>query len=66
MQTIQQFKSIFRESGHSARFEGCTAKNGDICNGEYKVEGNKLYFTYTDKNGMQYDSEEMPTRFIIL
>ncbi|HOZ81936.1 MAG TPA: hypothetical protein PKU82_03330 [Bacteroidia bacterium] len=46
---IKDFIKVFGESGHSARFEGCTAKNGDKATGEYKVEANEVLYTYTDK-----------------
>lgn len=57
---IKDFIKVFGESGHSARFEGCIAKNGDISNGQYKVEASVIYYTYIDKNGMIYDSAEVP------
>ena len=56
----QQFIQHFGTEGHSARFEGCMAKNGDISNGQYKVEAGVIYYTYTDKKGMTYDSKEVP------
>lgn len=60
------FIQLFGETGHSKRFENCEAKNGDICNGEYKVEADKIYYTYIDKNGMLYDSEEIPALYLTI
>ena len=56
----QQFIQHFGTEGHSARFKGCTDKNGDKATGEYKVEANEVLYTYTDKKGMTYDSKEVP------
>ena len=61
---LNNFIKIFGLEGCSDRFKGCTAKNGDVCNGEYKVEDNQLFFTYTDSKNRIYDSPEMPSRII--
>ena len=57
---LNDFIKVFGECGYSARFEGWMAKNGDISNGQYKVEAGVIYYTYIDKNGMIYDSAEVP------
>lgn len=62
----QEFIKHFGTEGYSARFEGCMAKNGDISNGQYKVEANEILYTYIDKNGMLYDSKEVPVLHLII
>ena len=63
---LTSFIKVFGSEGQSDRFKGCTAKNGDICNGEYKVYNNIIYYTYEDENGKLYDSYEVPSRIVNL
>jgi len=63
---LVNFIKVFGTEGESERFKGCKAKNGDSCNGEYKIYNNIIYFTYEDKTGNLYDSNEMPNRIIDL
>ena len=58
--TIEQFISIFGTEGYSERFKNCKDKNGNICNGEYKVYDDTIFYTYIDKKGNLYDSSEIP------
>lgn len=64
--TIQYFIKLFGTKGHNERFENCQAKNGDKSTGEYFVEYDKVYYTYTDSKGLPYDSSEPPTFYIDL
>ena len=52
--------------GYSARFENCTAKNGDRATGEYELDNNEIYFHYVDSKGLEYRSLEMPAERIEL
>lgn len=61
---LSDFIKMFGIEGCNERFKGCTSKNGDVCNGEYKVEDDQLFFTYTDSKNRIYDSLEMPSRVI--
>lgn len=46
--------------GFNSRFIGATNKKGDVANGEYIIENNRLFWTYTDNQGREYTSEESP------
>lgn len=63
---LKQFIKTFGTEGQSDRFRGCIAKNGDNCNGEYKVYDDIIYFTYEGENSKLYDSMEMPFRIVDL
>jgi hypothetical protein len=58
---IKQSDYYEKGDGLNSRFRGAKNKAGDEANGEYTIEGNTILWTYTDKQGRDYNSSEMPS-----
>jgi hypothetical protein len=52
--------SYDKGEGFSSRFVGAKNKKGDVSNGEYLIDGQEINWTYTDKQGKEYSSTEIP------
>ena len=52
--------------GFSSRYIGLKNKKGDKSNGEYLIEGNEITWVYTDGEGNEYISDEVPELIIDL
>ena len=67
MEAESYFKSVIKNSdfyelgdGYSSSFKNSTNKKGDKTNGEYTLEGKRIFWTYIDSNGREYSSDEQP------
>lgn len=64
---IKNFVSIYGKGGYSKNFDGCKNRLDDVCNGEYYLDDDMIWYTYTDKkDGKYYDSTLVPDYIIEL